>query len=43
MPEAEEADERDGALYDSSRDYLEQNAVYQEYKGKEAYEEDQIA
>ncbi len=33
VPEAEEADERDGALFDSARDYLEQNDVYQAHKG----------
>ncbi|MGH2482291.1 MAG: hypothetical protein ACRDHW_21800, partial [Ktedonobacteraceae bacterium] len=32
IPEAEEADERPGALYDSQRDYLEQNTVYQAHK-----------
>jgi hypothetical protein len=32
LPEAVEADEREGALYDSSRDYLAQNDVYQAYK-----------
>lgn len=33
IPEAEEAEERDGALFDSSRDYLTQNEVYQAHKG----------
>lgn len=32
LPEAEEVEERDGALFDSSRDYLTQNEVYQSYK-----------
>ena len=35
VPEADEAEERDGALYDSSRDYLAQNDVYQAHKGNE--------
>lgn len=33
VPEAEEAEERNGALFDSSRSYLEQNEVYQAHKG----------
>lgn len=32
IPEAQEADERAGALYDSQRDYLDQNDVYQAHK-----------
>lgn len=32
IPEALEADERSGALYDSQRDYLEQNMAYQAHK-----------
>lgn len=43
LPEAEEADERENPLYDSSRDYLTQNDVYQAHKGNNAEEEDMIA
>lgn len=32
LPEAAEAEERAGALYDSQRDYTDQNAVYQAHK-----------
>jgi len=32
LPEAREADERPGALYDSERDYIDQNNVYQAHK-----------
>jgi len=32
IPEAEEADEREGALYDSTRSYLDQNRVYQAHR-----------
>jgi hypothetical protein len=32
IPEAEDADERNGALYDSHRGYLEQNDIYQAHK-----------
>ncbi len=39
VPEAEYADERDGALFDSSRDYLTQNAIYQAHKGNDTEEE----
>ncbi len=35
VPEADYADERDGALFDSSRDYLTQNDMYQAHKGKD--------
>jgi hypothetical protein len=38
-PEAYYADERDGALFDSSLDYLEQNAIYQAHKGNEIEED----
>jgi len=40
IPEAEEADERDGALFDSARSYLEQNDVYQAHKGNGGDEDD---
>lgn len=40
-PEADEAEEREDALFDSSRDYLEQNDVYQAHKGN-GIEEDEV-
>ncbi|MFL5591033.1 MAG: hypothetical protein ACJ8DI_25745 [Ktedonobacteraceae bacterium] len=39
VPEADYAEERDGALLDSSRDYLTQNDIYQTHKGNESDEE----
>lgn len=33
IPEADYAEEREGALFDSSRSYLEQNDIYQAHKG----------
>lgn len=39
VPQAAEADERDGALFDSSRSYLEQNEVYQAHKGNDIEED----
>lgn len=35
IPEAREADELDGSLYDSERDYLEQLSYYKLFQGKE--------
>lgn len=35
VPEANEADERSSALYDSGRDYLNQIEHYRRYQGKE--------
>jgi len=35
VPQADHADESEGALFDSSRDYLTQNAIYQAHKGNE--------
>ncbi len=40
VPQADYADEREGALFDSSRDYLTQNALYQAHKGNEDEDED---
>lgn len=43
VPQANYADERAGALFDSSRDYLTQNAIYQEHKGNEDEDEKDVA
>ena len=40
IPEAEEAEEREGALFDSARTYLEQNDVYQAHKGNGSDEDE---
>lgn len=43
IPKAAEADERNGALYDSKRDYLTQIEAYQARKDNVEYEDDEIA
>ena len=40
VPQADYAEERDGALFDSSRSYLAQNEVYQAHKGNTESEEE---
>ncbi len=38
--QGKDAEERDDALFDSSRDYLTQNEIYQTHKGNETEEEE---